>query len=116
MNTPPWPFCFRGDDRVLNGGPEPSSARHALTLEGEGPVSLSQPRLARDQCGSFPCLSFVRITLRDGLLRDAVRGKDYWDIGSHFAGCSFSSGEQFLREGLNQQGMVMPGVHEVEVK
>src|SRR6266550_753456 len=95
-------------NRLFDGGSEPGSARHALALEGEGPVVRGKTCGLRNQCSGLACLCLVRIAFGDGTLRNAVSCEDDRKLCARLAKCGFPSGLELFNERPDKQGMVMP--------
>ena len=114
MNTPRWPLALRLRIVSSTVGPIHCASGHALALEGEGPLVVSEARVLRDQRGGFFGLRFVGIAFGDGARGNAVGGKDDGQRSAVFGVGFGPSGAQVFGEGFGQERLVVPLVHEIE--
>ncbi len=107
---------FQFQNRVFDRGSKPGAARHSLALESKLPVAGGKRRRTRHKQGSFLGLGFVTIPLGDRALGNTVCGKNYGHSGRHFGAGSLPSSTNFLREGSDQERMVVPRFDEIHGK
>src|SRR5438045_1628681 len=77
VKNPGVAFLLHLQDRVLDGGTEPGSARHPLALKSEGPVAAAQRRhFHGDHFSSLFRLLLIGIASLDGARGDAMGRED----------------------------------------
>src|ERR1700694_2219881 len=103
-------------DCFFDGGSEPWSAGHSLTLEGESPILAIDGRFCSNPRRRFLRLPFVRIAIGNGALRHAVSSKNDCDLLLGFPQSVCQANLQFFGVGFNQQRMIVPGFDEVKAE
>src|SRR5580704_5647351 len=106
------PGLLKAGNRILHCGTKPFATRHALALKRELPrTDLGDT--PGNQLRRLASLRFVGITFGNGTLGDTVCGKNHRQRRSMPLAGRFPSLTQSLGECVDQQGVIVPLLHEV---
>ena len=101
---------------LFDGGAQPSTTGHALTLESKRPVSGFEARSLRHESGSLAGLRLVWVALGNGTLGDAVGSEDDGNLRLHLLTGSGPRSPEHFRKSFHQQWMDMPRLDERQGK
>src|ERR1700758_852733 len=107
-------FFLAANNGLFHRRTNPRPACHALALKGKTPVFAAEFGCFSHQLCGFVGLSFVGITLNNGALRNAVSRENNCGLRACLHACPIPSHAQLLGKGLDQEWMIVPGVHKVE--